>query len=146
MKVHVEPLTVEHVSLAASDIRRADLMEWLAVLGETPAEHLAAGDWYFARCALSEAGEPLCMWGTERDGSVWLVATNKAVPVALSIHRCLREEFQMLLEVAPEPHCWADSRNILHHKWLEWLGFEEVDEAPYGPLGLYFKLFTLKGA
>lgn len=139
------PLTLDLVRQAAPDLRYADLREWLAGVGMGPVVALEHG-WTYGRAALDEEGQVLCFWGAEPDGSVWLAACNRAVPRARSIHRLLKEEFKEVLSVATQHgydmYCMADSRNTLHHRWLEWLGFKFIREEYWGVLGLPFKLFT----
>jgi len=36
---------------------------------------------------------------------------------------------------------WADARNALHLRWLEWLGFKIIGTAPYGNKGELFHQF-----
>jgi len=141
--IRVEDLTLQHVKSAHEDIRMEDRMEWLAAGGVDVIEHFEvhppqAGD----RVALDEGGNVMCLWGSRGDPAhVWLVATDSAVPRARAIHRHLKSELSVILERHPTIECWADSRNVKHHEWLHWLGFEYVTEEFYGVLGLPFKHF-----
>ena len=142
-RITAVPLTLDLVRCADADLRMADRTEWLAGVGAGPVETLAHG-WTYGRAALDEDGQVLCFWGAEPDGSVWLAATNRAVPRARAIHRLLKEEFQKVQEVRLPGYplyAFADSRNVLHHAWLEWLGFKYVREEFWGVLGLPFKLY-----
>lgn len=144
-RITAVPLTPLLVRQAAPDLRYADLREWLAGVGMGPVEALEHG-WEYGRAALDEDGNVLCFWGAELDGSVWLAATNRAVPRARSIHRLLKEEFEAVQAVSGGTmHCYADSRNVLHHAWLEWLGFKFQREEYWGVMGLPFKLYTYQG-
>lgn len=144
-RITAVPLTLDMVRSADADLRYADRREWLAGVGAGPVETLAHG-WTYGRAALDEHGDILCFWGAEPDGSVWLAACNRAVPRARAIHRLLQEEFKEVLSVATQNgypvYCMADSRNTLHHRWLEWLGFKYAREEYWGVLGLPFRLYT----
>lgn len=145
MHIKVVDLTRELVAASDPHIRMADRMEWLAGIGQDVVPALLASPWGFARCAVDGSGFPLCYWGVDASsGEVWLVATAQAERVALLIHRELRPEFQKVLDLHPRPHCYADSRNSLHHRWLIWLGFERAEEVRYGPLQMPFIHFRYK--
>lgn len=148
--IEVVPLTNQLVREMAPRVRLEDYMEWMAGCGLAPHEVLTKCEaLQYARCALRD-GEPLMYWGADEGGNLWMVASTKAQKFQLSLHRALvPEEFNGLIEAAGGPRvafCWADSRNTVHHRWLAWLGFNEVDERAYGVLGLPFKKFTLGDA
>ena len=148
--IEVVPLTNALVRQMAPNVRLEDYMEWLAAAGLAPHEVLTDCEalWY-ARCALKD-GVPLMYWGADQGGNLWMVASNTAQSYQISLHRALVPgEFERLIDAAggpPAANCWADSRNKVHHRWLIWLGFKEVDEQPYGLLGLPFKKFILGDA
>jgi len=149
MRVHVEEARRDHLPPILDDIRPADLREWAAGTGSAD---LQAGlepvfrEGRFARAACDEDGRALCMWGVDGmpDGAgwVWLFATNRAVPQFLPIHRHLRAELEVILSRWPILHAYSDARNSMHHRWLEWLGFEHVEDVHLGPFGLPFKHYT----
>lgn len=149
--VRVENLTVAHLKAAADDLRLEDRMEWLAAGGVDIVPYLMSYEGglghSFARVAVDGDGTVLCFWGVNEDhagskvGSVWLVATNSAVPRARAIHKHLKPELDEVHHLFPTIHCWADCRNAKHHEWLRWLGFVELETRHYGVLGLPFKHF-----
>ena len=133
-----------HVDDIMLDLRDADRDEWVAggarpirmalLRAVTPDVDTVA------RTALDERGVALCMWGG-CDGRLWLVATNAAVPRAVSLHRVLGPWLQELVDRWGTLTAVADKRNIQHHRWLKWLGFKPVREVRTGPFGLPFIQF-----
>ncbi|MCC5780535.1 hypothetical protein H7H48_15850 [Nitratireductor sp. B36] len=143
MKVEVVDATLDQVYSVLDDIRPADMAEWYAGSGlwfEKAVAEAFEGNEY--RKAALLGGLPLCFWGVGTDGYVWLFATETAEKHALSLHRVLKPELNKLFEVSPRLLALADSRNTVHHQWLEWLGFSFQEEVPSGPLGMDFKLYT----
>ena len=140
MKVQVEEAHIEQVWEVLDDIRMADLSEWYAGTGklfEYSVDITFAGNDQ-RRVALLD-GVPLCFWGWNREGEVWMFATNRAVTKAIALHKALGG----CLEEMPDTlTALADNRNTVHHKWLRWLGFKAVEEQFIAPLGLPFTLFT----
>lgn len=152
MKITVETLTPDHLVPMMDDIRPEDYREWYAGTGSAD---IAAclqpvfEERRYARAAVGEDGKALLIWGADdlsRDGtaSVWLVATSTAERHAISLHRALRQEVPDLLTQWEKLEAWSDSRNTRHHTWLEWLGFEFQREDFLQPLGLPFKLYTIR--
>lgn len=149
MKVHIEKARRDHLPPILDDIRAADLREWAAGTGSADLvdglDRVFQEDRY-AKAACDESGMALCMWGVDNlpDGSgwVWLFATNRAVPLFLPIHRHLKSELGAILSRWPTLHAYSDARNLLHHRWLGWLGFTYGREVPLGPFGLPFKHYT----
>lgn len=146
--ITVRDLRLLDVFAASMDIRAADELECYAAVLQGVASHTASA-WsfmHYKRVALDEDGRLLCAWGVDPAGPpevgyVWLFATTKAVPRAAAIHRNLKVEMEAIEALYPVLECWADSRNTVHHRWLQWLGFREIGEEPYGKMGLPFKHF-----
>lgn len=61
-------------------------------------------------------------------GTVWLVATEGAVSHYRDLRRVYFVGFKLMLEFFPTLHAWADSRNTLHHRWMEVMGFKRTDK------------------
>lgn len=141
--ITVKRPTAEDFHAAFPDVRREDMAEWYAGTGEL--FHMrampAVENSEVSLVALDEAGRPLCFWGGD-GGRVWLFATTLAVPRALSLHRILRPELMRLHDRWGPLYAFADARNTEHHKWMRWLGFEEIAEIGLPPFNLPFKTFT----
>ena len=124
------------------DIRPADLREWYAASGRYFFECLPdAFQSDICRVALDPSGKPLCFWGGS-SGQLWLFATNAAERQALSLHKVLVPNLRELEVAWPVLTALADARNVVHHRWLRWLGFEALSELPFGPFGLPFIMFV----
>lgn len=128
------------------DIRFSDMEEWTAGTGllfglavAASLEDPVCGD-RVSLVASDDVG-PLVFWGGQR-GQLWLFATNRAVPKAMEIHRLLRKQFRELESKWSMLTATAYYKNVKHHEWLRWLGFEELSETPEGPFGLPFKVFV----
>ncbi len=150
MRVHVEDAQPGMLGPVLEDIRPADLREWYAGTGCPDISKCLMAvfeERRYARAAIGEDGRLLAMWGVddalEPDvGSVWLFATNKAVEVFLPIHRHLKHELGAILDRWPTLMAYADARNTVHHKWLEWLKFKHEGTVHLQPFGLPFKIYS----
>lgn len=131
------------LEMVLHDIRPQDIREWEDgsgrpfQVGATTA--IMFGE--FVRAAYDEDGVPLCFWGGDR-GVVWLFATKAAERRALSLHKILAPNLKDLTNRWDLLTALADARNTLHHKWLEWLGFEFLETVATGPYGKPFKMYV----
>lgn len=125
------------------DIRFADMAEWFAgtgqLFGPAALDILQYGE--FTRVALDENGTPLCFWGGD-DGVIWLFATRSAERRAMGLHKVLAPNLFEMHQRWGFLQAHADTRNTIHHKWLRWLGFEDIGEVEIGPLDMPFKVFV----
>lgn len=141
--ITVRKPVVADFDLVFHDIRMADMGEWYAGTGQL--FHVGAMDAMMSSevslVALDEDDIPLCFWGGD-GGRLWLFATNSAAKRAVSLHKILKPELDALTERWGFLYAFADSRNVTHHKWMRWLGFEEIAEIELPPFGLPFKTFT----
>ncbi|MBO6814560.1 MAG: hypothetical protein JJ891_06855 [Rhizobiaceae bacterium] len=138
--------TEEHVLQVMGDIREDDLREWWAGTGipfeeaiHNLFENLDEDD--LIRYAYDEEGTPLCFWGCS-DGCLWLFATNSAYSRAIEIHRNLKPELANIEALWSRLSATADARNLEHHKWLGWLGFEKLTTISVGPFNMDFIVFV----
>lgn len=143
MRVTVEDATMAHVEAVEDDIRVADMREWYAGTGR-PFLEAVAGAFKSAdpkRVALLD-GLPICFWGWDPEGNIWLFATDTAVEHFFPLHRVLRPELARIHAQCPKLTAKADARNTVHHEWMRWLGFKEVGVEHFAPFGLPFLTFT----
>lgn len=145
--ITVRKPTCLHLKEVLHDIRPADMAEWYAGTGSLfgTAAQVAITDSEFARVALDETDTPLCFWGGN-GGKMWLFATKSAERRALSLHKILAVHLEEVEERWGLLSALADGRNVVHHKWLRWLGFEELAEIDIEPFGLPFKMFVKESA
>jgi hypothetical protein len=143
MTLTVEDADRGHFMAAFDDIRRADMAEWFAGTGELfhvgAIEAVESSE--VSKVALDEGGRPLVFWGGT-GGRVWLFASEIAVPRSLSLHRILRPWLDDLHGRWPLIYAVADKRNVVHHKWMRWLGFSSLPEVYLPPFYLPFIVFT----
>jgi len=153
MKITVEDARADHLPPILDDIRPADYREWYAGTGTANISQSLEpvfAERRYARAAVGEDGKALIMWGVDDDhmpegsGSIWMFATSTAERFAISLHRSLKGQLDELLSRWEYLEASADSRNTKHHTWLEWLGFEFQRETFLGPLGLPFKIYTIR--
>lgn len=148
MSIQVQDLTKEHVEAILDDIRPEDYREWYAGTGKPFMESLEsvfADENHYAKVALGPDGKGLIFWGVDNSrktcGNVWMFATTSAAKMQIALHKALLPHLEEMQERWGLLRALADSRNTLHHRWLKWLGFKFVNELPYNPFGLHFKLY-----
>ena len=135
------------VDFIARNMREADRME-CAAYGKSPYLALSEGFQCSLPCFTGMVDDrPVVMFGVvplgDGIGSIWLLGTDaitNEIPVAF-----LRWT-KRLLPVLTEPLtlvCNAvDKRNVVHVKWLRWLGFTFIREVRLGPSDLPFYEFA----
>ena len=99
---------------------------------------------------VSRLGRPMGMWGVvpqeEGVGRIWLLGTDEMVDDPANRLRFLREAKGYLAKVGERYqvlfNC-ADARNVVHVKWLRWMGFTFIAQHPnYGAEGRAFLEFV----
>ena len=139
----VRPPTTFDLARALPHVRPQDIREWETASG-LPFPQAATSTILsdtFGRCAVLVDGTPLCFWGGH-EGAVWLFATTQGEDRWRALHRILQPHLQELVGRWPVVTALADSRNRLHHRWLERLGFEFVGEILSGPFDAPFKMYV----
>mgnify|MGYP003626976172 CR=1 FL=1 len=132
-------------------MREADKMEIMASNLKTPKEAL--------RGVLESRGEVwagladkkvVCMYGVIQlsvlgdAGVPWLLASDL---ITVHARRFLRENKKFIAAMRKEFGQlvnYVDERNIEAKRWLQWLGFELEEAAPYGILQRPFHKFTME--
>ena len=136
----------------APRLRKADLNEMMAVLGEDtdPVKALTYGIeisvYPFAglidhkvACIFGAVPEPL----HTHVGSIWMMGTGAIAKHRVAFLRKSRPCLDQVFE--PFSMLWnaVDKRNALHIRWLRWLGFRFLWEIPeYGEMCLPFLEFA----
>lgn len=151
---HVEVADEEHIERIAARARLADREELMASNAMSPAEAMHEGlrTASAARTGFVD-GEPICMFGVSPYepqpviGIPWMIGTDLLERhQRVFIRRCHRE-FAAVCEGYHYLVNWVDDRNVVAHRWLQWMGFRLHEAAPYGVEGLPFRMFDrrLKG-
>lgn len=117
--------------LIAANLRPDDAAEAIRVTGLAPimgilaSIHVSTMVWTL----LDDSGEPFALVGVgpssrgDAYADIWMVATAGIEKVALKFLRSCKA-FLATIQHGRTFHCTADAQNLLHRKWLLWLGFE----------------------
>jgi hypothetical protein len=136
--IEVREPTLADLKLANKDIRDADRREWYAGTGmrfrRASIKAIKGGG--IKRVAL-EDGVPLCFWGCD-GGVAWMFVSNAAYRKATTLHRILHKHLDELHEAYGPINAYADARNVVHHRWMEWLGMERRETYLLGPFRMPF--------
>lgn len=134
-------------------MRQADVAEVKAGLGCDPHETLVYCFFLGQPCKtlVSWTGKPMGMWGVVPDGKypeagrIWLLGTDELVEDRVNRTRFLRQAKQEVDALCAEYQVlfnFMDARNVVHRKWLRWMGFTFIAEHPnYGAEGRLFLEF-----
>lgn len=128
-------------------VRKVDLEEWEAsasggILHLPNAVKHAAECWCAYRTV---TGSPEIIGGVntgDGDPYAWLIGTDLAERDAWWMLNDTREFWEQLWQRWPTCQCWSDDRNMVHHRWLEWMGFRLLGTEPWGHLGLPFRHYA----
>lgn len=93
-------------------------------------------------------GVPMMLFGVNPLGPpygfAWMIATRGAEKHQHALHRHHRESMGEMLKVRPMLSAWADSRNVVHHKWMERMGWKPSEATIHlgDGAGVPFILYT----
>lgn len=135
--------TTEQLEGIFSDVRVADRNEWYAGSGSYAFESqvgLALRECPYTKMATID-GRPEVVWGAWK-GILWMFATNRAVRYAKTLHKALLPELDILQDQFDTLEAYPSVKNLVHIRWLEWLGFELTENGTTGPLGHKFYHYT----
>lgn len=88
-------------------------------------------------------GLPVMIFGVV-DGDVpttWAVATHEAELNAIWMWKEAAVWIADFFKRWPNTQCLSDDRNTVHHRWLEWLGYELQDVVSFGPFCFPFRYY-----
>lgn len=133
MKVHIRKALLADLDDPAVDIRHEDELEWIRGGGIPMRQsfQLCLDRTELALVATIE-GVPQMWWGGSK-GILWMFATKTAAKRAISLHRALLPQVDMMHDRWGTLQCFCDVENIKHHQWLDWLGFERQQVFEMGP-------------
>ena len=128
------------------NLRLADQREILAGTGMSIEDALAFAVNTSHKCWIGwEDNKPIAIFGcsdssndNETSANVWLLGTDRIKDVRWQF---LRKSKEWMSHVSKDYEMlWAvsDSRNKVHQKWYEWLGFDIVQTVLVGPFSLPF--------
>ena len=132
----IEDADIGDIRYLADNLRDEDTAELFAASGKSNwkvlQEGLSASD--IVKVGLFD-NVPFVIWGTvpaNTGASIWMVGTDGIVQHRrefLRRSKALRDELH-----AAHPLLWnyADVRNTVHHRWLQWLDFKFIRKVNYG--------------
>ena len=146
----IVPATPAHVAALLPHVRQADIDEFMAASGQTPAQVLRLG---LATATQAWAGladgEVACVFGVSPtslvcgSGAPWLAGSALIDKHARAFIRLNREFLPEMLAGYRHLENYVDARNTQAIRWLRWLGFTIHDAVPYGVARLPFHRFDM---
>ena len=144
-RVYLLPAKLGDEKVLGVDVRPADRREWEDGIPGTTLETSVR------RCIVTPGGiattayaaldgQMLAMWGVNpypdhpTFGVVWFAARQCAKNYLHGIHYHWRFEIDRMEAAFPHGlHAFPDSRQLVHHKWMERMGFERKGSIAYDP-------------
>tara|TARA_R110002020_G_scaffold200530_3_gene402852 strand:- start:1019 stop:1501 length:483 start_codon:yes stop_codon:yes gene_type:complete len=145
-RVDISTVTLKDCAEVASWLRLADRMEVVAH-GYEPLEGIwtAVMQSEQAYCVCYE-GDPAFIFGVAEQengsGYVWAVGTDDVNEFSVYFARESRKWISTLAEDFDFLWSYSYADNGLHHRWLEWCGFDHVDDVRLGPKDAPFKTYV----
>lgn len=150
MTIDVQPATLEDAEALAKCLRKADLDELRAALGDTPEGALtecvafSPVSWTWR-----EGGQIVAMFGVAEHpqrpgiGIPWMLGSDLMERNKVRLLRNSRRYIDLMLERFPIIENCVDCRNTLSIQWLAWAGFAFAELIPfYGAQRLPFIRFV----
>lgn len=131
----LRPATAYDAMSLAPRLREQDLEEIAHGSGAEPLSVLknALRTSTFSQAITTDSGLVVALWGvvplSDRQGSIWMLGAPEIEQVSLPFLRACRPSVDAMHAEFPELLCASWHRNELHHRWLRWLGFEQVGDA-----------------
>ena len=140
MSDYIHPCTLEAAYYVASNLRQEDLREVVEGHGLQPtiAIPLASLEGFCVHFTVPD-GRIAGLAGVGDDGKVWMLTTSAILDFPVTFAR----ESKRFIESRTESVLWnyVDKRNTVHIKLLKFLGFNFLEEVPFGPNQLPFIRF-----
>lgn len=151
MQLDMIPAEPWHATIMAPRVREADKREiWASGgIGVEAALRISVERSTHAWTAFVD-GDPACMWGCgpatamSEDGTAWMVGGPEVERFPFRFLRENRKFLAEMLGVYPVLRNHVDARNVVAIRWLEWLGAEFEEPAPFGFARLPFRAFTIR--
>lgn len=144
--VEILPANALHAAmLSASGIRKEDIEEWEGGTGvPVLSSLLGALEWPGSKNeVILLDGVPLAIWGTHHAegygpgiGQVWFLASKIAERHVLTIHRNFDPVLEDMHSRFPLLIAYTHPNNVVHHEWMERVGFERMPFRRPTPSGI----------
>lgn len=132
-------------ALVAGFMREADKRE-LAAIGQSPLWGAVSSIDASKRAWVGKVrGVPICIFGVSEwpdgTGRPWMLGTDELPHNArIFIRRC-KSCVKEMRKLYPVLQNYVDVHNVNTIEWLKWLGFEMMEQTPYGVNGEVFWRF-----
>ena len=136
----IHPCTLEVAYQVASNLRQDDLRECVEGHGSIPTIDIPLASLKGTCVSFTVPdGRTAGLAGIEEDGRIWMLCTNAIHDFPITFAR----EAKRFIDSRSESMLWnyVDKRNVVHLKLLKHLGFEFLEEIPFGPNQLPFIRF-----
>jgi len=136
----IHPCTLEAAYQVASNLRQDDLREAVEGHGINPTIDIPLASLNGSCVSFTVPdGRTAGLAGIEEDGRIWMLCTPAIHDFPITFTR----EAKRFIDSRSESILWnyADKRNVVHLKLLKHLGFEFLEEIPFGPNQLPFIKF-----
>jgi hypothetical protein len=137
---YIHPCTLEAAYQVATSLRQEDLREVVEGHGVEPTIAIPLNSLRgFCVYFTVPDGRIAGLAGIEDDGRVWMLCT----PAILDFPLTFAREAKRFIDSRTESVLWnyVDKRNTVHIKLLKFLGFDLLEEVPFGPNQLPFIRF-----
>lgn len=150
-KAEVLPLLAADIGAIEPLVRQADRDEITEALGIPMLEALAqaqAGSMKASKIVVD--GDVVAVFGDAvhsvlgRIGVPWLISTVHVERHPKAFLQVCKPEVAEMLTRHAELLNYVDVRNTVAIRWLQWLGFQFDDPAPYGGKGFMFQRFSMR--
>lgn len=135
--VTVVPTLLSHIVELSETMREEDRLEIWHLARVSPREGLLSSFMLSASCktVLSD-GQVVAIFGCGRAGEVgvpWMLASPLLVTIKKTFLRECRKFLEEMSEGCKVLRNYAWSKNTVHIRWLQWLGFKMMPGVPMGP-------------
>ena len=153
MDRYIRPSIESDVAFIADHMRVEDVEEVVAA-GSDPFNSLSFGLAQSKPCLtlLNGEGTPIAMCGVApgaypNSGAIWLLGTQGIEEVPITFLRYSKQALDLMFKEcgAEYVYNYTYAKNIVHHKWLKWLGFTFLRQVNLGPEGKPFIEFVKLG-
>jgi len=135
--ITISPATTQDAELMAPLLRKADMAEIQASLGEDPKDCLMDSVRASHKCFVAKDEDGyIAMWGVvtmpghPQMGIPWMTATDALEKYSVKFLREAKDSLQELQEGYTVLTNFVDARNHVHIRWLQWMGFTFIGLRP----------------
>jgi len=123
---------MDDASGIADKMAPADVAELYALSGLDPLEGMMKSHALSDESWVLESDDLgiLAMWGVVKDegpaANIWLICSPEVKAAPISFSKIVKEQVLAMADRIGVLYCYADGRNVDHHRWLKRIGFRET--------------------